>query len=695
MKSRSRLILPALRELGIGATFQYAKYQVALRSGMLRRRTPSYRWDDKPLGAWLMHPATIETALTHRGPFFFDSRAISQETLKPFQSSDLLREADEITNGAFRLFGGPPITMGHEPNWGEVPLVETSQVVSLDGHWTEYQTEGDLDLRLLWEPSRFGWAFALCRAYGATGEERYAEALSSLLASWMEANQPNRGPHWISGQEAAIRILALCFAWHTLAPFLERLPDVASNLLTMVATHAARIPPTLSYAKAQRNNHLVTEAVGLYTAGSQFPFFEHSDTWRRVGRGELIQALEDQVFADGGYIQYSTNYQRLALSAGLWAALLAEANGEALPEKTLGALRRMTEFLLTLTDPQTGGVPNWGHNDGSNILPLSGVPHPDYRPLLQAASRALLGGPAFDPGPWDEMSLWLGLPLGGSPISPKSAHTDFPDAGIYLIKGASSRATLHCAQFSARPAHSDQLHLDLWWKRNYISRDVGTYRYTAPSSVGAGAMAHNSLLADRKEPMDRAGRFLWLNWSDARFFGRWQAEDGSVCALAAEHELRDAVTHRRSLVHAGESLWVVMDELLGSGRPGGRNHSARIAWSLIDWPWEFEGQRLILESSQGPLQLRLTPSVDTIALYRAGERLAGDLQTEEEESALGWWFPTYGYKEPALSLVATIDGPLPLRLTSWWRMGDVTPEDLVFETNSLADDPLIAFLSNE
>jgi hypothetical protein len=292
----------------------------------------------------------------------------------------------------------------------------------------------------------------------------------------------------------------------------------------------------------------------------------------------------------------------------------------------------------------------------------------------------------------------------------QATEDEFPNAGIYLMRGETSLATLRCAHFSARPAHSDQLHMDLWWNGQNIARDAGTYRYTAPppwENALAGAAAHNTLLADGNEPMDRAGRFLWLNWSNARFLGRWQADDGSVQALAAEHPLKGGLKHRRSVVHAGGSMWVVLDELLGQGSKGtqagsaararpdaSERHRARLAWNLIDWPWEFEAQSLTLEGEEGPVRLRVTPGMDEIALYRAGERVAGERQPTEDAAVLGWWSPTYGYKEPALTLVTSVEGPLPLRLTSWWRLGDVEPLDLILEWDNLKEDPLMAFLSS-
>ena len=687
-------IRPALRELGAGALYQYALYQMGLRSGRLRKRTRAYGWGDRPLETWLNQSTNPDQALSFRAPFFFEPGASLDQSLKEFPLQSVLREADEILAGKFRLFGGSPVSLGMPPNWGKVPLSSAS--VSLERHWIESERDADVDLRLAWEPSRFGWAFTLCRAYLRTGETRYAEGTVALIQSWRDRNAPNMGPHWASGQECALRALALIFAWHALSDFLADHPEAARMLLEMTAAHAERIPPTLSYARAQRNNHLLTEAVGLYSVGSQMPFFAKAAEWKQMGRQMIVRTLHDQVFADGGYIQYSSNYHRLALGAGLWASRLAAIHGEPLPVETLDELTRMTEFLIALVDPATGQPPNWGHNDGSNLLPLADGENRDYRPTVQAAAREFMGRPSFDPGVWDELSAWLGLRTDGAPSEAGELRAEFPEAGLYVMRGGQSRGILRCAQFKARPSHSDQLHFDLWWNGHNIAQDPGTYRYTALppwDNALVGSEAHNTMQVDGKEPMDRAGRFLWLNWSNARFLGRWQAEDGSIQAMAAEHPMRTGMTHRRSIVHAGESLWVVMDELIGSVASKAR-HRARLLWNLIDWPWELEGNRLVLQGDQGPVRLRITPHVDSITLYRAGELVGGETVQWENAEVMGWWAPTYGYKEASLALVATLEGQLPLRLTSWWRLGDIEPQDLMLEWDSLTEDPLMAFLSS-
>lgn len=654
-----------VRQLGLRSLAHYTRYQFQLRSGVVRRRTAPYAWQDRPLSWWL-EPGQGAGQAAQRSPLAADPESLDllhrMQAHSQLPATDL---AEEILQGRFRLFGGQPLELGFPPDWLRPPLDEDGPSVDADQHWSNYLDDGEEDLRLLWELSRFGWVYALGRAYLLGRERRYADGFLALLESWRAANPPNRGPNWISAQEAALRVMALSFAWHAFREHFRADQAGGELLLTTLAACADRIPPTLAYAQAQRNNHLITEAVGLYTAGLLMPQLRPAARWRAAGRRLLIAALEDQVLADGGYIQHSTNYHRLALSAALWAVRIAEVNREPLPPHTLEALRLLSGGLQALVDPVSGGAPNLGSNDGSDILPLSGCAHNDYRPVVQATSLALNGHRAFEPGAWDELALWLGVEP--EQIESGSTAVDFPQAGLYLLRGQGSWAVLRCADYRSRPSQSDQLHLDLWWQGHNIARDPGSHRYTVSGLEGAAA--HNTLTADGREPMQRLDRFLWVARHPARYLARWTAEDGGAESIAAEQRLAGDLTHRRSVIRAGESLWVVLDQLAGSGE-----HQARLSWLLPDADWELNGIQLRLQLEMGVLTLRIDPPEADLALYRAGRQLAGE-PTPEPENTVGWWAPSYGRRQPALTLVARLRQRLPLRLTSWWGLGQLHPTE--------------------
>lgn len=694
----------AARELGVRPLARYAAYQFKLRSGWIRSRTPIRPWDEQTVAAWLRPgtPGEAEAYAEFRRSltsprFFFDPFADLSGVLRKTAGRGLREaaaEADDLRDGWFSVFGLPAAHLGFPPDWSALaPLSDDAPPPSLNltEHWT--RTHPDRvpgDIKLLWEPSRFGWVYPLVRAYRASGDGAYAEACWELILSWRLANRPNAGAHWVSGQEVALRLMALTFAFYGLAPWLQRKATRITRLAAMIFVHAARIPPSLDYARAQGNNHLITEAVGLYTAGVLFPEVKAADGWRRLGRKALTEALRTQVGDDGGYVQHSANYHRLALQACTWAASLGARNRDPLPAEALDAMRRLTRALARLVDPVTGAAPNFGPNDGARILPLSATEFEDYRPALQAAARLLDGRPLFPPGIWDEPAVWLGIETGQSlSPTPPPEPGDLPQAGLYLLEGSGSQAVLRCANFTSRPGHSDQLHVDLRRAHRPVAIDAGTYLYNGASpwdNALAHAGVHNTIVVDDLEPMQRAGRFLWLNWAQGEVLGRWRSGDGRLEAIAAEHDgyRRLGITHRRTLLRFEDAAWLIVDDLLGGGE-----HRARLGWLLADGAWTLHPGRLALHYGRRRADIVFAAPNPRLALYRAGELLAG-VELPGEPAVKGWVAWTYGDRQPALRLEIESHGRLPLRLLTWITFGGFGTGGVDLAWNEPGQGPAIA-----
>lgn len=655
-----RQALLAARELGLGPVLRYADYQAGLWTGRHRRQTPVFEWAKRPLPHWLKPgvpsgpAAYFEFRRSHAPKFFFPV----EETPRPV--TDALRRsepavrgaADEILRGEFRLFGGVPKRLGVLPNWGAGRWARTT-------HWSRVGQKAFDDIRLTWEPGRFSFVFPLARAYRLTGEAKYFEGFWRLFESWCQAWPANAGPHWISGQEVAIRLMGLSFAWYAFGPDLRRSPDRAAILVAAIAAHAARIPPTMVYASAQGNNHLLSEAAGLYTAGVLFPELAGAREWKDLGRGTFLRGLAEQVFGDGGYVQHSTRYHRLALDLATWCARLAQVQGEPFPDDALARLRRSTACLAALVDPVSGQPSNFGHNDGTHLLPLTDLAGGDFRPTLQAASRLFIGSSIFAGGPWDELALWLGLDA--AEVGGRQERESFPEAGLYIARGVRSQATLRCARFRTRPSHSDQLHLDLWVDGVNLVRDPGTYRYKSEGDWAqalAGATGHNGPVVDRREPMDRAGRFLWTRWAQGKLHGRWGAPSGAMEAMRADHTgyRRFGIRVLRTVARAGDEAWLIADEVLGRGR-----HSVSCHWLLPDGRFGLEGNRVVIDREGVRASLEAEGTGIKLGLYREGRLIAGQAAGERAEG-LGWFSPTYDALSPGLSVVFTLDGRLPQRL---------------------------------
>jgi hypothetical protein len=671
LSSRLSLVLKAAHQLGIPSLVSYARYQLGLRSGYYRRVTSS-----PP-----QIPAGVFQPVIHLPSRQELTNALGEQT------GSLLEEAAEIVQGRVRLFGGKPVPL---------ELVPPSPLA----HWTAYdlgsQSIKAADVKFIWEPARFGWAFTLGRAYLLTGDESYPQSFWEQVETFLAANPPYQGPNWCSGQEVGLRLLALVFALQVFAPSPQTTTERATHLTQAIAAHATRIPPTLVYARAQNNNHLLTEAAGLYTAGLALAEHPSSPGWRELGWRIFNRALQAQIASDGGYIQHSTNYHRLMLQAALWTGSLTTGNQPppALPLESRLQLAAATNWLMALVDPSSGRVPNLGPNDGANILPFSSCPFDDFRPITQAAASAYLGERPLPSGPWDEMRLWFrAAALGGDKVVPLQGHQTLKAsrAQPHILRNPSqvSWAYLRAARFDARPGHADQLHMDLWWRGLNVALDPGTYLYnTSPpwDNSLARTDVHNTITLNGHDQMTRAGRFLWLDWAQAQIASCQIAEDGSLISLTAQHNgyLQSGVLHKRS-IEPRQHGWWVKDELLPCGRrhKGKTLTQARLHWLLPDWPWELtaddsqEGKPgaycLRVQSAYGwvNLQIQTTPGTpnqgaDTsqhIQLVRAGELLSGNGKVSP---IWGWTSPTYNLKLPALSFSIYQAGTLPLSYTSRW-----------------------------
>ena len=679
--SQAILAWKALRELGLGQVAHYAWYQALLRTGYMRWAT--------------RHPAPGKVSARRghtqglsgiRPLLRLPAREQVRLALGESGLARTLEEADEIVSGRVRLFGGEPRPLNLTPPG---PLL----------HWTKYDQEiGDRgegleeDVKLLWEPGRFGWAYILGRAYYLSQDERYADAFWSYTETFLEANPPYLGPHWISAQEVALRLIALVFAYQIFSPSVHTTTPRSMLIYKVIAEHARRIPPSLAYARAQGNNHLLSEAVGLYTAGLSLPNHPKAARWQKLGWRLFQWGIQKQIADDGAYVQHSVNYHRLMLQLALWVHALSETQGPPFPVAARRRLAAATRWLLALVDGDSGRAPNLGPNDGALVQPLSSCPFHDYRPVLQAAAAAFLGERPYPAGVWDEMGLWEGhkgeglrdRELETPRFSILSSRLRYNPSSPHVLRipHHASWAYLRVAHFTSRPGHADQLHLDLWWRGINLAQDAGTYLYNASppwDNALSKTCVHNTLTVDGQNQMTRAGRFLWLDWAQAGEVASERSPDGAWERITARHNgyRRLGLIHQRAVTAYQDGRWVVEDSLISSGKTQGERSKPRPAdfslhWLLTDWEWEIaeEGESSVviyLASPHGGVLLRMEPgehsALTGFQLARAGELLAGNGEVAPHQ---GWVSPTYGQKFPALSLTVSAQGTPPCSIVSRW-----------------------------
>jgi hypothetical protein len=634
MTSRIFIALKFLRQFGLRPLALFALYKFGLMTGHYKRLTPV------SLSAVIPNTHTI---------FGLPNPDQLSKTLGEDGRSALLKEANEIVQGRVHIFG--------ESTQLDFDHGQTLQ------HWTAYEINHSLlsvfhyphhDIKYLWEPARFVFAFTLGRAWWLTRDAQYAEAFWKYFESFTKNNPANLGPHWMNGQEVAIRMMALVWAFHVFETAPATSAERSAALRRAIYQHASRVPSTLVYARSQNNNHLVTEAAAIYTAG----LFFKNQTWRVFGWRWLNWAFQKQIGEFGEYIQHSTNYHRVMLQTALWVNFIKQ---DVFPAGTSQALARSTHWLFSLVDTASGLVPNLGANDGALIFPLSVTPFNDYRPTVQAAARAFLRN-SLTVGVWDEMSLWFGL---------KAASRE-SDSDAYLsdnLRAKNSWAYLRTSNFKSRLSHMDQLHLDLWWRGLNVAQDAGTYLYNAEfpwDNPLVTTHVHNTVTVDGKDQMTRSGRFLVLDWAAGYAKPVIELDESILYKIKAYQTgyRKLGIKHERSVTVFGDELWRVEDRLLNSRR---RNHTYRLHWLLTDGEWKLEQGKenaiLQIMTPGGIIKLVTSCSVDVfrVSLVRAGEVVFGERDVKPYE---GWVSKNYGEKSPALSFALEFESPYHAAMTS-------------------------------
>jgi hypothetical protein len=626
-----------LTELGPAQLADNLLYRLQLRSGYLARQTPA--------GSVFIPP--VETDFSSLSLFSFDWVKTSKNI------NDYIVLADEVVSGMYRPFGGNPASL-------DLTLPQPLQ------HWSKYGDSLDgKDIKQFWEPARFTWVLPLCTAYTATNKEKYSAAFWKYLETFLQNNPVTMGPNWSSAQEVALRLIPWVMAGQVFANSPESTPERKLLLSIAIWQHCQRIPPTLRYARSQHNNHLLSEALGLLLGGWLFRDTTVGKRWLELGNKEFQRGVLKMVEADGTFSQHSNNYHRLLLQLALIHMLITEKAGLDRAPLVNDRLAQATKWLTGQLDTVSGKVPNLGHNDGSNLLPI-GCEYSDYRPVIQAANRAFLGSPCLAAGNWDDLSASLKLIKSNERlINPSSIST----SAIHRIGNDKVWASLRACRFHSRPAHADMLHTEVWFAGENIAVDAGTYAYNLPEPWNNSLMrtsVHNTIMVAGQDQMLRAGKFLWLQRPNVKLLISPEGE------LAAKADFRTLIpyTHIRKLKFLSHLTLEVIDTV-SFQKKGTSPQPVTIQWLLPDWPWRISENSIEISSKSKLVTLEVTavsrenlPIKGEVSLIHAGKTLFGF----QNDPIRGWVSETYLAKSPALSLAIEFMTSGELQIKTFWRL---------------------------
>jgi hypothetical protein len=487
-----------------------AKYEYRRTRGHLEKKYPT---NVDTLQVLPLHQWQTELHAT----FFIDGR----EHLGAGAELDghLKERVHRILNGETLFFSKQ---WKHVAGWHTHPV--TGYEYDKAQHWTKVI---DLDpnagdIKYVWERARFSFLYDVMRYDFHSGED-HAEWVFQQMESWINENPLNLGPHYKCSQEIALRVLNWMYALHFYKYSLALTEARWELFLNSMYRQIEHVYTNIEFSRiAVRNNHAITECLGLYAFGLVFPFFKASKKWKVLGKRWLEEEIAYQFYKDGTYIQHSMNYQRVAAQLLCWTIRLSQLNKQPLLKSTLQRAEKTFNFLLTCQDTSTGQLPNYGSNDGALFFPFTNCDYRDYRPLLNSLSWIVENKSAYETGPWSEEAAWYGFDIrrvhrstqGNTSQSKEVAHA-FQEGGIAVYKNERVLMLLKSGAYKDRPAQSDNLHFDLWVDGKNILLDTGSYLYNTDEATIQyfnGSKGHNTFMIEHKDHMLKGPRFIWWYW---------------------------------------------------------------------------------------------------------------------------------------------------------------------------------------
>jgi hypothetical protein len=478
------------------------------------------------------------------------------------------------------------------------------------------------DARIVWEPSRLQQLVSLA-LLGARKKyrDRAVALFERQLASWVNANPPYTGIHYVSAMECALRLIAVCHSVDLLRNCLTDPSGTWHRVIAIVASHARLIHDRLSlYSSA--SNHTIAEAAGLIYAGVLFPELERARAWRNAGAKTLHQEFKRQVFGDGGGAEQAPGYLSMVTDLATLSLRLLERAAE--HDSTTAERAQLSRCFLDEIGVPGNRLPMLGDSDDGCAL------SPFFRPP-QPTTRALRPRVLFQQS-------------GYTVLRSRSE----PPRQILFDHGPLGMAPMHAH------GHADALSLTLRQGDENLLIDPGTYSYSDQQwrSYFRSTRAHNTVTVDGADQALQTAPFIWRHPYQCRLV---KYRGGEHALMLAMHDgyRRVGVTHWRGVVYDHDGRLIVWDRLTGRG-----------AHRLSLW-WHLGGDAALTNdtvcANENAVSLRVT-GAEQLNRYRASTL-----------PIAGWQSPAYGVKVPATTIEAVYEGVLPRDLLTVIEFGSDQP----------------------
>lgn len=438
------------------------------------------------------------------------------------------------------------------------------------------------DVVLLWHKNKMMPLLDIARRFEHTGERRWAEAWYRQVDSWCRQNPFMVGKNWRSPMEVGTRLVVWSQSLSMLRAAGPPDEETAARLIESVLRQADFVAAHFS-EKDIPNNHLIGEAATLYVFAAYWPLLRDAPEWKARAERTLEREVERQILPDGFDYENSVNYHLYVLDFLLLYLHARALVAETPPAGILEGAARMLDAAMALVSP-AGRFPQIGDDSMTEFLALQSLyPFAKTAPYTSSVTATDI----IRPG----MAAALSSREWGAALvrrsEPVETCRNFADAGIFVVRRSDSHLTVAAGPQHERPLSAGHLNLDpgsveIEVDGDALFIDSGTYLYTHDPDVRRhfrGAVAHNTVTVDGREPVENTRVFGWDIVHAARVLTAEGFEEGG--RISCERVLPAAggarMVHRRG-VAVVSGLWVIVDEVAGDGAGTDTRHEAEALW---------------------------------------------------------------------------------------------------------------------
>lgn len=289
-----------------------------------------------------------------------------------------------------------------------------------------------VDIKVPWELSRmqhlvqFVWAYKLAKQgkEGFASPYVYVREFQDEILDFISTNPPKFGVNWTCTMDVAIRAANWLLVYDLFkVQGVEFDKEFEKIFVLSMHDHGNFIFNNLERNKDIRNNHYLSNIVGLFFIATYLPATEVVSQWLNFSFQELIQEMSFQFYEEGSNFENSTTYHRLSSELMLYATTVALAlpeekikvlhsyrlqnhieickklgfeidsdkfwdfhNGKIFPNWYIERLEKTAEFTADITKPN-GEVAQFGDNDSGRFFKIQ----PSYNLLtVQEAKQRYL-----------------------------------------------------------------------------------------------------------------------------------------------------------------------------------------------------------------------------------------------------------------------------------------------------------------